>query len=693
MDETGISKAEQVKLLKGLVEEGVRQKRELIFSRREAKDEMVRYGLFFGAVMGISVITLLRDALLSFGLQKESRVLFAFGEIINIVFVLAFVLSAFFMVKFLFAYSKYGKTIRMKDGSEVSFNEAASSIDSMTKRNFRKLIEIRQSMSLSEMEGLHPEPYRFDSANVGYYPAAVNATGPQIDKLKEEIVEKRKACVYELEGISGRKKTNGQWMIVSFVASIATRFLDIPLSKILPADLWGFWLVISYIIFYGGIFSAVFFGIRYLYEKKDKRLLPAITLIDQYENSIENYNYLMTDMEFIGVCAQRRKDPAWNKPTVDAIETKTISMVELTEAVADVESRKTDRKEPSSQKESIYDLSFKTAESTFDKIDWMPSKSTRIDSDTSETQPKPAADMTQAEVSQSEETKVEKTNVEETERAETKREVEAAETLAGTSENERETGANASANASETTTEEDEAYEKRKLEEYMRDLKKRSQEEAEFSEELLNEMERLRNMPEQREEKTVEEPQHPASSNLFYYPTATTREQDPYEEANEMGNSYIDHSAHAAAEIKETEGKEGASFRHRTGGEKDKFNYDGRPKKAAALRRAQASSDEEKFEPTEPIETEAPIAPTAEQPKPEEKKSSLRMNEEFRNSMSEHMRSLQEDYGKKDAAQLDMRNASISERANVRMDRDQGLTISLEDALQDLAAFDEEEEK
>lgn len=696
MDETGISKAEQVTLLKGLIEEGIRQKREIVFKHREAFEEMLRYGVLIAFLISIGLVSILRDALVSHGLKSRDATSLVAGHLLGgfldiFFFIIAIVVIAFGCM-FLRAFSKYASPIRMKDGTELSFKEAAAAIDSQTKRNFRKLIEIRQGMTPAEADATRIEPYRFDTVNTGYYTDAVRLTVPQIEKNKEEINERRENVVRDLDEIRVHRKANMQLMIIATAAAVASRILDGPIANFLPTEFWKIWMVLSYLIFYAGIIFAVFYGIRFLYERKDNRMISSITLIDRYETTIENYNYLLTDIEFMLVCAQRRKDPSWNKPVIDVNETKTISMAELTEAVAEAESAwqaSKDEVRPGSmygaepqtaQKENPYDLSYGSANidiglsgsfaaSGAEPIDLMPGMGSPASPQERKDEPSGVQ----------EEGDVERTAP----KAEEPKAVEEADTIDAAD-------AMSEVKTEEQSEEEIAAEEKKKLEEYMRDLKKRAQEEAEFSAELENEMERIRRMPQEEivEEKT-EAPQHPASSNLFYYPTADSREQSPYVEQEEAGNSYINHSAHAAAELA---GDEPAAFRHRTGGEKDKYNYDGRPKKSTVLRRAAMSSDQDPVAPVEVSEQEIPIRPATEEPKEEEKKASLRTSDEFTSTMTEHIRSLQEEYGKKETGSLDLRNASTGEGSHVRMDRDQGLTISLEDALKDLESFTDDEE-
>ena len=331
-----------------------------------------------------------------------------------------------------------------------------------------------------------------------------------------------------------------------------------------------------------------------------------------------------------------------------------ISMTELTEAVAEadtsVEFQEPAGDEPEKEpfkKENPYDLSYGRAESPIETIDLMPGFGPN---DKKETAP---PDVQGGEMPRPEPIQADK------------------------------------------TTETDSASdEQRKLEEYMRDLKRKAQDEAEFSEELLSEMERIRKTPtEEMFEEKHETPQHPESSNLFYYPTATTREQIPFEDKSEPGNTYISHSAHTTAEMHEGEEGEPAPFRHRTGGEKDKYSYDGRPKKASTLRRVQMSSDQDPIQQTE-FEEPTPIRPAAEEPKVEEKKVTLRTSDEFESTMTEHMRSLQEDFVKQDEPERNAKRiatAPLAEGTRFRMDREQGLTISLEDALKDLESFDDED--
>ncbi len=714
MDETGISKAEQVTLLKGLIEEGVRQKREMVFKHREAFEEMLRFGVMIAFLLSIGLVSILRDALVTHGLESGNAGTMAvgnlFGGLVDIFFLIIAIVVIAFGYMFLRAFSKYSSPIRMKDGSELSFKEAAASIDSQTKRNFHKLIEIRQGMTPAEADATRIEPYRFDTVNSGYYVDVVRLTVPQIEKNKEEINERRTIVVRDLDEVRIHRKANMQLMIIAIAVAIASRILDGPFANLLPTGIWKVWMVLSYLMFYAGITMAVFFGIRFLYEKKDNHMIPSITLIDRYETSIENYNYLLTDIEFMLVCAQRRKDPSWNKPVIDVNETKTISMAELTEAVAEAESvRQTSKDEvrpgpvagtapKAARKDDPYDLSYGNANidiglsgsfaaSASEPIDLMPdlgspaSPQERID--------EPSGVQEEGRVERPAPTAGEPAAVEEpiagakpipvveTPVSEETDTIDAAEAVS-------------EGKAEEQSEEEIAAEDKKKLEEYMRDLKRKAQEEAEFSAELENEMERIRRMPQEEivEEKT-EAPQHPASSNLFYYPTADTREQAPFVDQEEPGNSYINHSAHAAAELA---GEEPAAFRHRTGGEKDKYNYDGRPKKSTVLRRAAMSSDQDPVTPVEVSEEETPIRPAPEAPKAEEKKASLRTSDEFTSSMTEHIRSLQEEYGKRDTASLDLRNASTGEGSNVRMDREQGLTISLEDALKDLESFADDED-
>ena len=666
MDETGISKAEQVTLLKGLIEEGVRQKREIVFKHREAQEEMLRYGLLFGFLLCVGSVSILRDALVKGALQKGSSSMFMTGGMINIFLFLLGLLELFFAGMCVFAFTKYANPIQMKDGSELPFKEAAASIDSSTKRNFRKLIEIRQSMDLAEMDATRIEPYRFDTTNAGFYAEGNRSTTAQIDKLKEEANEKRKVYLQDLEEIRIHRTMYRQMMIVAIVVAVVSRFLDAPVAKYFPTMVWKVWMVLSYLLFFGGIALTVFYGIRFLYEKRENRLVPSITLIDRDENMVENFNYLITDLEFMSVCAERRKDPAWNKPVIDMGETHTISMTELTEAVAEAEASEAFREsgptEKTKKKEDPYDLSYGRAGGSVETIDLMPGFGTPSE-DTS-LPPKEATKPS-------------------------------TETTASPDVQEGNTIQPEPASSGETTEEETASDEQKKLEEYMRDLKRKAKDEAEFSEELLNEMERIRRAPQETIEEVKEEgPKHPDSSNLFYYPTATTREQTPFEDQAEPGNTYISHSSHTADATHENGGDDPAPFRHRTGGEKDKYNYDGRPKKASALRRAQTSSDQDPVQTTEVTEEEIPIRPVVEEPKTEEKKASLRSSEEFQNSMTEHMRSLQEDYGKQSAServQRRMSSSSMQERSTMRMDREQGLTISLEDALKDLESFDDEE--
>ncbi|MBR5348896.1 MAG: hypothetical protein IK125_06650, partial [Lachnospiraceae bacterium] len=560
MEETGISKAEQVMLLKGLIEEGVRQKREMVFKHREAQEEMLRYGLLFGFVLCVGLVSILRDALVAGAVQNKSSFLFMTGGLIGIFLFLLGLLELFFAVKCVYAFTKYANPIVMKDGTELPFRDAAAAIDSSTKRNFRKLIEIRQSMTPAETDATRIEPYRFDTLNAGYYAEGAKATVPQIEKAKEEVNEKRKIYVQDLEEIHIHRTMNRQMMIVAIVVAVASRILDVPISKYFPATAWKVWMVLSYLLFFGGIALTVFYGIRYLYEKRENRLIPSITLIDRDENTIENYNYLLTDLEFMAAIARRRNDPAWNKPVIDTTEARMISMTELTEAVAEadtsVEFQEPAGDEPEKEpfkKENPYDLSYGRAESPIETIDLMPGFGPN---DKKETAP---PDVQGGEMPRPEPIQADK------------------------------------------TTETDSASdEQRKLEEYMRDLKRKAQDEAEFSEELLSEMERIRKTPtEEMFEEKHETPQHPESSNLFYYPTATTREQIPFEDKSEPGNTYISHSAHTTAEMHEGEEGEPAPFRHRTGGEKDKYSYDGRPKKASTLRRVQMSSDQDPIQQTE----------------------------------------------------------------------------------------------
>ena len=665
MDETGISKAEQVTLLKGLIEEGVRQKREMVFRHREAQEEMLRYGLLFGFVLCIGAVSVLRDALVTGSFQNRNSSMFMAGGLIGIFLLMLGLLEIFFAFKCVVAFTKYANPIRMKDGAELPFRDAAAAIDSSTKRNFRKLIEIRQSMTPAETDATRIEPYRFDTVNGGYYAEGSRSTVPQIEKIKEEVNEKRKIYVNDLEEIKVHRTTYWQMMVGAIIVAVASRVLDIPIARHFPVTVWKVWMVLSYLLFFGGVGFAVYFGFRYLYEKRENRLVPSITLIDRDENSIENYNYLLTDLEFMLVCAQRRNDPAWNKPVIDTSESRTISMTELTEAVAeagrDEEPRDTFEEKPKekpSKKDDLYDLSYGSAEIGVETIDLMPGFGSS-NSFESEKQVTPSTETAEPPVVQEAEPQ---------------------------SEPEQ---------PAETTEEETAQDEQKKLEEYMRDLKRKAQDEAEFSEELLNEMERIRKAPEAEVIEVKEEgPKHPESSNLFYYPTATTREQTPFEDQTEPGSTYINHSSHTTEEAHEGEDGEHAAFRHRTGGEKDKYSYDGRPKKASALRRVQMSSDQDPVQPVEVAEQETPIRPAAEEPKVEEKKASLRMSEEFQSSMTEHMRSLQEDYGKQDVAERNHRRMAVTspqESSRMRMDREQGLTISLEDALKDLESFDDEE--
>lgn len=697
MDETGISKAEQVTLLKGLIEEGVRQKREIVFKHREAQEEMLRYGILLAFLVSISLVSILRDALIAHGIKSgdASQVVagFTFGGLLDIFYLILGLIALAFIYKCAVAFSKYSSPIRMKDGTELPFREAAAAIDSMTKRNFRKLIEIRQGMTPAEMDATRMEPYRFDTVNTGYYGDAVRLTVPQIEKNKEEINEKRSIVVRDLEEIQVHRKTNWQLMVIAIVIAVVSRILDGPIANYFPTYVWKVWMVLSYLMFYGGIIVAIFYGIRYLYEKRENRLVPSIALIDQYENSIENYNYLLTDIEFMLVCAQRRKDPTWNKPVIDMTETKTISMAELTEAVAEAERTKDAQQEPNmevrsgqtdpktSQKENPYDLSYGSVGTDYDlvgsftssevePIDLMPNIKSPV-----EPEAKPSGVQMEG-------------NAEATEPIAAD-DAKAAETLT-----EEANAADAAEPATEAAPDEKSekaaADEQKKLEEYMRDLKRKAQEEADFSAELENEMERIRQMPQEEivEEKEVA-PQHPASSNLFYYPTATTREQTPFEDQNDEGNSYINHSAHAAEALADDEH---AAFRHRTGGEKDKYNYDGRPKKATVLRRAAMSTDQDPVDTSDFPKEETPIRPAHEEPKVEEKKTTLRTSDEFEASMTEHMRSLQEDYGKQDVSAREVGRASTGQGSHVRMDREQGLTISLEDALKDLESYTDDEE-
>ena len=675
MEETGISKAEQVMLLKGLIEEGVRQKREMVFRHREAQDEMLRYGILLGFLTCVGLVSVLRDVFVS----GRSVSLLAFGGLIDIFLLLVVILGIAFAVKCVMAYAKYANPILMKDGTELSFREAAASIDSQTKRNFRKLIEIRQSMTPAEADASRIEPYRFDTVNGGYYTDVARATEPLIEKYKEEINEKRKIVVSDLEEIQIHRKMNRQMMILAIVVAVVSRILDIPIAKHFPPMVWKVWMVMSYLLFYGGVALAVFYGIRYLYEKRDNRLIPSITLIDRDENSIENYNYLLTDIEFMLACVRRRKEPAWNKPVVDANEAKTISMTELTQAVVEAGKPKFGG---SASQQSPYDLSYGRAETTVEVIDLMPNQAGNP------TKPITPGDRT--EVTAQGESQAESADmpVENTAPADAY-----AEQAAPAEAREADHPQPAAASNGEPTEEETAANEQKKLEEYMRDLKRKAQDELEFSEELMSEMERIRKAPEEVIEEKEEAPKHPASSNLFYYPTATTREQTPFEEqdSSNAANSYISHSAHAAEQQSEEEG-EHAAFRHRTGGEKDKYSYDGRPKKTEVLRRVQASSDQDPVQPVTAEEQDTPVRPAPEPPKAEEKKASLRTSEEFQNSMTEHMRSLQEDYGKRDTSDRDPLRHPGPEVSHVRMDRDQGLTISLEDALKDLESFEDEDE-
>ncbi|MBR5349059.1 MAG: hypothetical protein IK125_07470, partial [Lachnospiraceae bacterium] len=88
------------------------------------------------------------------------------------------------------------------------------------------------------------------------------------------------------------------------------------------------------------------------------------------------------------------------------------------------------------------------------------------------------------------------------------------------------------------------------------------------------------------------------------------------------------------------------------------------------------------------------IRPAAEEPKVEEKKVTLRTSDEFESTMTEHMRSLQEDFVKQDEPERNAKRiatAPLAEGTRFRMDREQGLTISLEDALKDLESFDDED--
>ena len=688
MEETGISKAEQVMLLKGLVEEGVRQKREMVFKHREAQEEMLRYGILLGLLACIGSVSVLRDIFVSG--RKVS--LLAFGGLIDIFLLLLAILMIAFAVKCIMAYAKYANPIRMKDGSDLPFREAAASIDSQTKRNFRKLIEIRQGMTPAEADASRIEPYRFDTVNGGYYSDAARATESQIEKYKEEVNEKRKILVSELEEIQIHRKMNRQMMILAIVVAVVSRILDIPIAKHFPTMVWKVWMVLSYLLFYGGVALGVFYGIRDLYEKRENRLIPSITLIDRNENSIENYNYLLTDLEFMLACARRRKEPAWNKPVIDANEAKTISMTELTQAVAEAggPAGVNPKAEPAAQ-ENPYDLSYGRAESLVEKIDLMPGfgGAERIESaQPAEAYAEPAV-KTEVEAQPAETYTGQAVETEVKEQpAETS--TEQAEPAAA---REAEHPQPAPAQNGDDTEKETASEEQKKLEEYMRDLKKKAQDELDFSEELLSEMERIRKTPvEEQAEVKQEAPKHPASSNLFYYPTATTREQTPYEEQDSANaaNSYISHSAHTAEQLHED--GDPAPFRHRTGGEKDKYSYDGRPKKTEALRRVQTSSDQDPVQPVTPEPEETPVRPAPETPKTEEKKPSLRMSEEFQNSMTEHMRSLQEDYGKQEVTGRDPLRHPGPEVSHVRMDRDQGLTISLEDALKDLESFEDEDE-
>lgn len=684
MDESGISKAEQVTLLKGLIEESVRQKREMVFKHREAQEEMLRYGILIAFLVSIGLVSILRDALVSHGINSRDpgamSVGYAVDGLLDIFFWIIGLVVLFFIYKWATAFLRYSSPIRMKDGTELSYKEAAAAIDSQAKRNFRKLIEIRQGMTPAEVDATRIEPYRFDTVNTGYYVDVVHATAPQISKSKEEVNAKRAVVVRDLDEIRVHRKTNWQIMVLAIVIAIVSRILDGPVATFFPMDFWKVWLVLSYLLFYGGIIAAVIYGIRFLYEKKDNRLVPSITLIDQYENSIENYNYLLTDLEFMLVCSQRRKDPTWNKPVIDTTETKTISMTELTEAVAESSIAEAERRKSEGEvkKDNPYDLSYgsfdlasdlsyTTAGAAEGPIDLMP--------DTKK------EEKTESKISTAEPSSVQE---DEAQVVQEKQEADIVETAETISEGAAET-------ASEAQTEEQKSEdEKKKLEEYMRDLKRKAQEEAEFSAELESEMERIRRMPEEEVfEEKKETPQHPASSNLFYYPTATTREQTPFEEQDEAGNSYISHSAQAA----ESQGEDGQSpFRHRTGGEKDKYNYDGRPKKATVLRRAAMSTDQDPVDTTPITEENAPVRPAPEAPKVEEKKASLRTSDEFTSSMTEHMRSLQEDYGRQEVSGREVKMASTGQGSNVRMDREQGLTISLEDALKDLESFTDDED-
>ncbi|MBO4477606.1 MAG: hypothetical protein J5757_04700 [Lachnospiraceae bacterium] len=664
MDETGISKAEQVMLLKGLIEEGVRQKREMVFKHREAQEEMLRYGLLFCVLLCVGLVSILRDSLVIGAIKKQSASMFMTGGLIGIFLSLLGLLEIFFAVKCIYAFTKYANPIVMKDGTELPYREAAAAIDSSTKRNFRKLIEIRQSMTPAEMDATRIEPYRFDTLSGGYYAEGAKGTVPQIEKAKEEVNEKRKVYVQDLEEIQIHRTTNRQMMIGALVVAVVSRIMDVPFAKYFPPAVWKAWMVLSYLLFFGGVALTVFYGIRYLYEKRDNRLLPSLTLIDRDENMIENFNYLLTDLEFMAVIAQRRKDPAWNKPVIETAEARTISMMELTEAVAEAnastefrESAGVQAEEKPVKKDDPYDLSYGRAEASVETIDLMPSFGVQ-------------------------------------DRVETAKPVEPVEKAIEPAVEPVTASVDTATPSEETAEKETASDEQKKLEEYMRDLKRKAQDEADFSEELLNEMERIRKTPEAEVFVEKEEaPKHPASSNLFYYPTATTREQTPFEDQAEPGSTYINHSTHTTGEMHEGEEGEPAPFRHRTGGEKDKYSYDGRPKKASTLRRVQMSSDQDPVEQVE-FEEPTPIRPAAEEPKVEEKKATLRMNEEFQSSMTEHMRSLQEDFVKKeepDRSAKRMAAAPLAEGTRFRMDREQGLTISLEDALKDLESFDDED--
>ena len=104
------------------------------------------------------------------------------------------------------------------------------------------------------------------------------------------------------------------------------------------------------------------------------------------------------------------------------------------------------------------------------------------------------------------------------------------------------------------------------------------------------------------------------------------------------------------------------------------------------------STDQDPVDTTPITEENAPVRPAPEAPKVEEKKASLRTSDEFTSSMTEHMRSLQEDYGRQEVSGREVKMASTGQGSNVRMDREQGLTISLEDALKDLESFTDDED-